>query len=62
VVMFSISGAFFMPFLAATLLYLNNRRSWMGALVNGRLGNVALTVCLLVFGAVCINELRRVFG
>jgi hypothetical protein len=34
----------------------------MGALVNGRLGNVALMVCLLVFGAVCINELRRVFG
>jgi Mn2+/Fe2+ NRAMP family transporter len=62
VVTFSIAGAFFMPFLAATLLYLNNRRDWVGALANGRLGNVALTVCLLVFGAVCINELRRVLG
>ena len=48
----SIAGAFFMPFLAATLLYLNNRREWMGALANRWLGNTALIVCLLVFGAV----------
>jgi Mn2+/Fe2+ NRAMP family transporter len=57
VVTFSIAGAFFMPFLAATLLYLNNRRDWMGALANGRLGNAALVVCLLVFGVVCVREL-----
>ncbi len=62
VVAFSIAGAFFMPFLAATLLYLNNRREWMGALANGRLGNAALVVCLLVFGAVCVSELVRVIG
>lgn len=62
VVAFSIAGAFFMPFLAATLLYLNNRRDWMGALRNGRLGNAALVVCLLVFGAVCVSELVRVIG
>lgn len=57
VVTFSIAGAFFMPFLAATLLYLNNRRDWMGALANRRLGNVALLVCLVVFGVVCLREL-----
>jgi Mn2+/Fe2+ NRAMP family transporter len=62
VVMFSIAGAFFMPFLAATLLYLNNRREWIGALANGRLGNIALTACLIVFGVVCVAELRRVLG
>lgn len=57
VVTFSIAGAFFMPFLAATLLYLNNRRDWMGALANRRPGNLALVVCLVVFGAVCVREI-----
>jgi hypothetical protein len=57
VVAFSIAGAFFMPFLASTLLYLNNRTDWMGALANGRRGNIALAVCLIVFGTVCVREL-----
>jgi Mn2+/Fe2+ NRAMP family transporter len=60
VVTFSIAGAFFIPFLAATLLYLNNRRDWIGALANRRLGNAALVTCLLVFGAVCVSEIWRV--
>ncbi len=59
VVTFSIAGAFFMPFLAGTLLYLNNRRAWMGALANRWPGNAALATCLLVFGAVCVWELVR---
>lgn len=56
VVLFSIAGAFFMPFLAGTLLWLNNRGDAMGALKNGRLGNAALIVCLVVFGLVCARE------
>ena len=60
VVAFSIAGAFFMPFLAATLLYLNNRRAWMRGLANRWPGNTALTVCLLVFGAVCVREIMKV--
>jgi Mn2+/Fe2+ NRAMP family transporter len=59
VITFSIAGAFFMPFLAATLLYLNNRREWIGPLANRRLGNGALVVCLLVFGAVCVSEIWK---
>ena len=59
VVTFSIAGAFFMPFLAATLLYLNNRREWMGTLANGKLGNAALAVCLVVFAVVCGFEVAR---
>ena len=57
VVTFSIAGAFFMPFLAATLLYLNNRRDWMRNLASGRLGNAALLICLVVFAAVCVQEI-----
>jgi Mn2+/Fe2+ NRAMP family transporter len=59
VVAFSIAGAFFMPFLAATLLYLNNRRDWMGSLANGRWGNVALATSLVVFVVVCVFEAGR---
>lgn len=61
VVTFSIAGAFFMPFLAATLLYLNNRRDWVGPLANRWPGNAALAVCLVVFGAVCVREVARAF-
>ena len=59
VVAFSITGAFVMPFLAATLLYLNNRREWMGTLANGRAGNAALVLSLLAFGAVCVAEILK---
>ena len=62
VVTFSIAGAFFMPFLAGTLLYLNNRRDWMGALANRRLGNTALVVCLVVFAVVCGREIATAVG
>jgi Mn2+/Fe2+ NRAMP family transporter len=62
VVTFSIAGAFFMPFLAATLLYLNNQRAWVGGLANRWLGNTALVVCLVVFGAVCVREVMRTLG
>jgi Mn2+/Fe2+ NRAMP family transporter len=62
VLTFSIAGAFFMPFLAATLLYLNNRRAWVGNLANGRLGNAALVLCLLVFGVVCAREVIAALG
>ncbi|HEY1111857.1 MAG TPA: Nramp family divalent metal transporter [Opitutaceae bacterium] len=59
VVAFSIAGAFFMPFLAATLLYLNNRREWVGDLANRWLGNTALVVSLVVFGAVSVAEVVK---
>lgn len=60
VLAFSVVGAFIMPFLAATLLWLNNRRDWMGSLANRLPGNLALVICLLVFGAVCAREIWQV--
>lgn len=59
VVTFAIAGAFFVPFLAATLLYLSNRRDWMGHLKTGRWGNAALVVCLIVFCLVCAREIMN---
>lgn len=57
VVLFTIVGSFFMPFLAALLLYLNNRRDWVGSLRNGLLRNVVLVVSLLLFGWIAATEL-----
>lgn len=61
VVVFAVIGAFFMPFLAALLLYLNNRRDWNRALPNGILHNLALVVVILLFGWIGLVELRDAF-
>jgi Mn2+/Fe2+ NRAMP family transporter len=51
IVLYSVLGALFMPFLAATLLYMNSRTAWVGReLRNGPLQTVALVLCLLLFG------------
>jgi Mn2+/Fe2+ NRAMP family transporter len=57
VVLFTVIGAFFMPFLAALLLYLNNRGDWTGALRNGAASNLALIFSLLLFGWIALSEI-----
>ena len=50
VVAFTILGSLFIPFLAATLLYLNNRVAWTSPVPRNRLlTNIALLSVLLVF-------------
>ncbi len=58
---YTITGAFFMPFLAATLLYLNNRAGWLRELRNGWLANGLLVVALALFGYLCVNDLASRF-
>lgn len=53
--MYTIVGALFMPFLAATLLYMNSRRGWVGDLRSGWATNVLLILALLVFAYLSIN-------
>ncbi|NBB72540.1 MAG: iron transporter [Bacteroidetes bacterium] len=57
IIAYSVAGAFFMPFLAGTLLYLNTRRRWVAALQNGWLMNGLLVAALLLFGYLCVNEI-----
>jgi Mn2+/Fe2+ NRAMP family transporter len=59
VVGYAFAGALFMPFLAATLLAMNNRRREMGELRNGHLANAALVICLGLFLALLVVELDR---
>ncbi len=61
IVIYSIAGALFMPFLAATLLYMNSRRDWVGDFRSGWLTNGLLVLSLILFGYLCIDELLSIF-
>ncbi|WP_445258782.1 Nramp family divalent metal transporter [Nocardioides aurantiacus] len=56
---YGVLGAFFMPFLAVTLLWLLNSdrtpREWRNKLHS----NAAMVVCALAFLALCVNEVRK---
>jgi Mn2+/Fe2+ NRAMP family transporter len=59
VIAYGVLGAFFMPFLAATLLWLLNTgrtpREWR----NGAVSNVALAVSGLLFVVLCVEQVRQ---
>lgn len=56
---YGVLGAFFMPFLAVTLLWLLNTdrvpREWRNKLP----ANIALALCTLAFGALAVNEIVK---
>jgi Mn2+/Fe2+ NRAMP family transporter len=58
IITYTVVGSLFVPFLAATLLYLNNRVRWTSPVPRNGIGaNLLLVVILLVFLAVGINEM-----
>jgi Mn2+/Fe2+ NRAMP family transporter len=57
IILYSITGAFFMPFLALTLLWMNTRSEWVGELRNSWWNNTLLVLSLLLFGYLCFVEL-----
>ncbi len=60
IVVYTIVGSVFVPFLAATLLYLNNRIRWTSAVPkNGWAANGLLLVILALFVVIWIDEIRR---
>jgi Mn2+/Fe2+ NRAMP family transporter len=59
---YTIIGSLFIPFLATTLLYMNNRLPKQSMVPrNGRLNNVLLTLALVIFGIVGVNEILARF-
>ncbi len=58
VVTYAFAGALFMPFLAATLLVLNNRETYIGRLKNGAIVNAALILSLALFGYLMVVQLK----
>jgi Mn2+/Fe2+ NRAMP family transporter len=61
VVIYAVAGAFFMPLLAVLLLYMNNRRSWVGGLASGVTSNTVLLLSILVFSMLLVTEITRYF-
>jgi Mn2+/Fe2+ NRAMP family transporter len=59
ILVYAVVGALFMPFLAATLLYMNNQRKLVGALKNGYCANSALILSLILFAYL---GLRTIFS
>ncbi|MGE0814302.1 MAG: Nramp family divalent metal transporter [Vicinamibacterales bacterium] len=68
IVTYTVIGSLFVPFLAGTLLYLNNRVAWTDTAVprNAMLTNLLLVVILVLFvfvgGQEALGALRRVLG
>jgi hypothetical protein len=59
VVIYAVAGAFFMPLLAVLLLYMNNRRSWVGELGNGVAANAVLLISVLVFSLLLVRKISE---
>lgn len=59
VVIYSVAGAFFMPFLAATLIYMNNRRDWLAKYCNGYAVNAVLLLSILLFSYLLVEKTMR---
>jgi Mn2+/Fe2+ NRAMP family transporter len=57
VLIYSITGAFFMPFLAVLLLVMNNKLKWVKEFKNSLLVNLMLLAALLLFALLCIKEI-----
>jgi len=62
VIIYAVAGAFFMPLLGIILLFLNNRRQWLGDLRNGIVSNLLLLSSVLVFVLVMYDKIAKQFG
>ncbi len=56
---YGVLGAFFMPFLAVTLLWLLNTDRTPAEWRNKLHSNVLMALCALAFIALCVNEVRK---
>ena len=59
IIVYAVFGALFMPFLATTLLILNNRKNLVGDAKNSIGTNVCLVGAIAVFGYLLIDELLK---
>jgi hypothetical protein len=67
IVAYTIVGSLFVPFLAATLLYLNNRIAWNSPVPHNNLATNALLVVILALFAIvggdeAVRALRPFLG
>jgi Mn2+/Fe2+ NRAMP family transporter len=60
IILYSIAGAFFMPFLAGLLLVMNNRVKWVSLLKNKPQVNIILILSLLLFVYLLVIKVAEV--
>jgi len=59
VVIYSVAGAFFMPFLAVLLIYMNNRAQWLQNFRNSYIMNSLLVISILLFSYLLFEKTVR---
>jgi Mn2+/Fe2+ NRAMP family transporter len=59
--LYTLTGGLFMPFLAASLLWLTTRRSLMGELRTGTLSLTAMVAALALFAAIAVRQIVDLF-
>lgn len=57
IVIYSVLGALFIPFLALTLLYMNGRREWVGELTNGWTSRLVLGGAVVLFLVIAYQDI-----
>jgi len=60
--LYTLTGGIFMPFLAASLLWLTTRRSLMGDLRTGKLSFAAMAASLALFAAIAVRQIVDLLG
>jgi Mn2+/Fe2+ NRAMP family transporter len=61
VILYAVAGAFFMPFLAMTLIYLNSKLRWLKEYKNSITTKIILIFSLIIFAYLMLNELLKYF-
>ncbi len=62
IMIYSIAGALFMPFMAITLLWLNNNKKWVTKDKNSLITNILLVLTLCLFAYLAILEVVRLIN
>jgi len=60
--LYTLTSGLFMPFLAASLLWLTTKRSLMGELRSGKLSFAAMAAALALFAAIAIRQMVDLLG
>lgn len=61
IILYTVTGSFFMPLVAGLLLYMNSRRRWLGDFINRWYTKVLLIICLLLFSTLVVIEIQQQF-
>jgi len=57
VIIYAVTGAFFMPLLAGLILYMNSSATWVGDYRNSWMSKLLLGLCLLIFGYLLVTQI-----